>query len=182
MESLNATYEQYKFDTEKELRTKSVRKFSTLAKLPQHNNDRNLQAELTTKTQRLDALQQDLTTAHRDQMELAQQLENARTEFENDKRMLEATIADLSTVEDRALSNQASIQEDLRRQAQVAQVRLVTVQNCRAHYSIVSVRMPTTNIRASLSLMLKRSKRTRDSRKNCSKLNPKLVKAKALPK
>jgi nucleoprotein TPR len=55
-------------------------------------------------------------------MELAQQLEANRTEFENDKRMLEATIADLSMVEDRALSTQASVQEDLRRQAQIAQV------------------------------------------------------------
>lgn len=81
------------------------------------------QNELAAKTERLDVLQQDLASAHREQMDLAQQLETVRTEFENDKRMLEATIADLSTVEDRALSTQASVQEDLRRQAQVAQVR-----------------------------------------------------------
>ena len=55
-------------------------------------------------------------------MEVTKQLDTTRAEFANDKRMLEATIADLSTVEDRALSNQASVQEDLRRQAQIAQV------------------------------------------------------------
>jgi len=55
-------------------------------------------------------------------MEAIKQLDTTRAEFANDKRMLEATIADLSTVEDRALSNQASVQEDLRRQAQIAQV------------------------------------------------------------
>lgn len=55
-------------------------------------------------------------------MEATKQLDATRAEFANDKRMLEATIADLSTVEDRALSNQASVQEDLRRQAQIAQV------------------------------------------------------------
>lgn len=55
-------------------------------------------------------------------MELVWQLETSRTEFENDKRMLEATIASLGAVEDRTVSTQASVQEDLRRQAWIAQV------------------------------------------------------------
>jgi nucleoprotein TPR len=65
--------------------------------------------ELVGKTERLQAIQEDLAAAHREQMELTRQLEVSRTEFENDKRMLEATIADLSTVEDRAMSTQASV-------------------------------------------------------------------------
>ena len=78
--------------------------------------------ELVGKTERLQAVQGDLAATHQEQMELTRQLEASCTEFENDKRMLEATIADLSTVEDRAMSTQASVQEDLRRQAQIAQV------------------------------------------------------------
>lgn len=39
---------------------------------------------------RLEAIQQDLATALGEQMELAQQLETSRAEFENDKPMLES--------------------------------------------------------------------------------------------
>ena len=55
-------------------------------------------------------------------MELTWQLEASPTEFENDKRMLEAAIADLSTIFYRAMSTQASVQEDLHCQTQIAQV------------------------------------------------------------
>ena len=58
----------------------------------------------------------------REQAELSQQLEAQRVEFDNDRHTLEATIADLGTVEDRAHASQKSIQEDLRRQAQLALV------------------------------------------------------------
>ena len=55
-------------------------------------------------------------------MKLTRQLEASGTQFENDKHMREATIVDLSTGGDRAISTQASVQEDLHCQAQIAQV------------------------------------------------------------
>lgn len=54
--------------------------------------------------------------------EASRQLDEQRVSFENDKRILEDTIADLSTVEERAFSNQAAIQDELRAQARLAQV------------------------------------------------------------
>jgi hypothetical protein len=67
-------------------------------------------------------LQQELALAHREHLDISQQLENQRAEFETEKRTLEGMIADLSIAENRVLSTQASAQEDLRQQAQLAQV------------------------------------------------------------
>ncbi|KAF8340345.1 uncharacterized protein EI90DRAFT_3035253 [Cantharellus anzutake] len=101
LESLNETFEEYKLETEKRI------------------------TSLTNEVQRLkeqyDHTQQELTTALREHSELSQQLDAQRLEFEIDRRTLEATIADFSTVEDKAYASQKSIQEDLRRQAQLAQ-------------------------------------------------------------
>lgn len=100
-------------------------------------------------------LQQDLAAAHREQLELSQQLETARAEFASDKKMLEATITDLSTVEDRALSTQASVQEDLRRQSQIAKVCLMTLAVEHCIHTLIIIRTLMRNILVSLSLMLR---------------------------
>ncbi|KAF8318500.1 hypothetical protein DL93DRAFT_2054404 [Clavulina sp. PMI_390] len=101
LESLSATYEQFKLDSEKEIRDKTT--------------------ELVTKTERLDTMERDLAATQKQRAELAEQLESSRSAFESDKRMLEAAIVDLGSVEDRALNNQVSVQQDLRRQTQIAE-------------------------------------------------------------
>ena len=78
------------------------------------------------RKEQFDYVQQELTTTLREQAELNQQLEAQRVEFDNDRHILEATIAELGTVEDRAYASQKSIQEDLRRQAQLAQVGITS--------------------------------------------------------
>lgn len=55
---------------------------------------------------------------------LHQQLESQRISFEKDKKLLEETIADLSTVEERAQNVQVSVQNELRKQAELAQVSI----------------------------------------------------------
>jgi len=106
LESLNATYEQFKSETERELRARGDC-FKMSYNSWVRRNDFKLFKRIS------------LPLAG-SIMELTRQLEASRTEFENDKHMLEATIADLSTIFYCAMSTQASVQEDLHRQTQVS--------------------------------------------------------------
>lgn len=58
--------------------------------------------------------------------EVHRQLEEQRTQFESEKAELEHALADVDGAESKALELQSSVQEDLRRQARIAQVSMLS--------------------------------------------------------
>ncbi|KDQ20838.1 hypothetical protein BOTBODRAFT_320357 [Botryobasidium botryosum FD-172 SS1] len=102
LSSMNATFDQFKLDTEKQLATKT--------------------AELESLQVQQQSIQEQLMTLSNENTTLHQQLESQRISFEKDKKLLEETIADLSTVEERAQTVQVSVQDELRKQAELAQL------------------------------------------------------------
>ncbi|MCO5612962.1 hypothetical protein L7F22_067235 [Adiantum nelumboides] len=98
---LQATYDQYKTETDSSLAEKTT--------------------ELATIRQRLEALATELTTAQNEASAARQEADQQRTTFAAEKRTLEDAIAELGSVESRAKAEQDDVRAEMRRQAQLTQ-------------------------------------------------------------
>ncbi|KAG8906638.1 hypothetical protein FRB99_006426 [Tulasnella sp. 403] len=98
---LQATYDQYKVATAAETA--------------------RLEAEVNNLQTRVQNLDKDTSVATEESTKLRRQLDEQRAQFEAEKRDLEGALADVNSAESNAAVLQASVQDDLRRQARIAQ-------------------------------------------------------------
>lgn len=78
------------------------------------------QAEISSLRERLHILTTDLTAASTENSELHRQVEEGKTAFEKERKVLEDEIAGVKASDQRAQTAQLAAQLDLRRQAQFA--------------------------------------------------------------
>jgi len=108
--SLNATYDEFKASTESQIATSEV----STGQLPTTTvSHPHVQSEQTSLREKLEAVQIELRKSSEALVTVQQNLENERKAWTEDKKLLEDTIADMSSAERSIESAQASRLGDL---------------------------------------------------------------------
>jgi len=103
--SLNATYDEFKMSTESQIATYEVRAKQLTTSTVSHIH---VQSDRTSLRERLEALQTEMRNSSEAFTTVQKNLENERKAWTEDKKLLEDTIADMSSAERSIENAQAS--------------------------------------------------------------------------
>lgn len=108
--SLNATYDEFKASTESQIATHEVRVKQLTTGAESHLR---VQSEQSSLREKLEAVQTDLHKSNETLATVQQNLENERKAWTEDKKLLEDTIADMSSAERSIENSRASRQGEI---------------------------------------------------------------------